>query len=188
VIDDPAAAERNVLANKLKTRPMSASDAQPAPVKEFAIPLDLSTWADKPLLLQWVVEEIDSLDWSNPELVQILHANPKFKPRFLLVVMVYAYATGRFDSEEVTEVYFTEPVLQHLFPEHALSPNTVMRFRRDYRGLLRWGLAQVLRRSLRHHYDLGDAAIPAGLNRLIVQAATVRLDAARHFDRSNVGE
>ena len=167
---------------------MSAPDAQAAPAKEFAIPLDLSTWADKPLLLQWVVEEIDSLDWSNPELVQILHSNPKFKPRFLLVLIVYAYATGRYDSEEVAETYFTEPVLQHLFPEQGPSASTVMRFRRDYRGLLRWGLAQVLKRSLRHRYDLGDAAIPAGLNRMIVKAATVRLDAARHFDRSIMGE
>jgi hypothetical protein len=152
------------------------------------IPLDLSAWAEKPLLLQWVIEEIDSLDWSNPELVQILQSNPKFQPRFLLVLIVYAYATGRYDSEEVAEAYFSEHVLQRLFPEQSISANPVMRFRRDYRGLLRWGLAQVLKRSLRHHYELGDAAIPAGLNRMIVKAATVRLDAARHFDRSNAGE
>lgn len=154
----------------------------------FPIPLDLSQWAEKPLLLQWVHEEIDSLDWSNPELVQILQSNPKFQPRFLLVLMVYAYATGRYDSEEVADTYYSEPILQHLFPAQALSPNAVMRFRRDYRGLLRWGLAQILRRALSHHYDLGDAAIPAGINRMIVQAATVRLDAARHFDRSILGE
>jgi hypothetical protein len=164
------------------------SDAIEESQPGFPIPLDLSQWAEKPLLLQWVVEEIDSLDWSNPELVQILHSNPKFQPRFLLVLIVYAYATGRYESEEVADTYYSEPVLRHIFPEQAVSPNAVKRFRRDYRGLLRWGLAQVLRRALRHHYDLGEAAIPAGLNRMIVQAATVRLDAARHFDRSTIGE
>ena len=168
---------------------MPPSELQPpSPQSGFLIPLDLSGWADKPVILQWAVEEIDSLDWSNAALVQILHSNPKFQPRFLLVLIVYAYATGRYDSEEVADAYYSEPVLQHLFPGQALSANAVMRFRRDYRGLLRWGLAQVLKRALRHHYDLGDAAIPAGLNRMIVKAATVRLDAARHFDRSNAGE
>jgi hypothetical protein len=162
----------------------AASDAS----RQFAIPADLSMWADKPLLLQWVVEEIDSLDWSNPELIQSLRTHPQFQPRFLMVLMVYAYLTGRYDSEEAAEVYYDESTLRHLFPNQSPSAGALRRFRRDYRGLLRWALAQVLKRACRHHYDLGDTVIPAGLNRLLVEAATVRLDAARHFDRSVQGE
>lgn len=156
--------------------------------QRFAVPGDLGTWADKPLLLQWIVEEIDSLDWSNPELLQYLRTNPGFQPRFLLVLMVYAYATGRYDSEESAELYYGEPTLRHLFPGQTPTPGILRRFRREYRGLLRWGLAQVLKRALRHHFELGEAAIPAGLNRLLVEAATARLDTARHFDRSTQGE
>ena len=155
----------------------------------FAIPTDLSVWADKPLLLQWVVEEIDTLDWSNPELRQFLRANPAFQPRFLLVLMIYSYATGRYDSEEVADVYFSEPSFKRLFPGQSPADAAVRRFRREHRGLLRWGLAQVLKRALRHRFDLGEtSSIPAGLNRLMVELATTRLDAARHFDRSIQGE
>ena len=154
----------------------------------FVLPMDLTTWVDRPLLLQWVVEEIDSLDWSNTELVQFLRANPKFQPRFLLVLIVFAYATGKYDSEEAADSFFADPTLKHLFPGQVPTPSSLMRFRREYRGLLRWGLSQILKRAVRHHFDLGDSPIPAGLSRLITQAATVRLDAARHFDRSNTGE
>lgn len=170
-------------ANPQKSGPKPASSQAP-----FSIPADLSEWADKPLLLQWTVEEIDSLDWTSPELLQLLRANPKFQPRFLLVLMVYAYSTGKRDSEEVAEIYYTEPALKHLFPGQTPSTAMLMRFRRDHRGLLRWGVSQILKRALRHHFDLGDAVIPSGLNRLLVEAATARLDAARHFDRSVQGE
>src|SRR5829696_3702184 len=143
----------------------------------LAIPADLSAWAEKPVLLQWVVEEIDTLDWTNSELVQFLRANPKFQPRFILVLMIYCYATGRFDSEDVVEVYFAEGNLKSLFPGQVPAAATLKRFRRDHRGLLRWGLSQVLKRALRHRFELGEtAAIPAGLNRQMVEVATNRLD------------
>ena len=107
----------------------------------------------------------------------------------MLVLMVYAYATGRFDSEEVADAYFAEPNLRHLFPAQSPEPAAIRRFRREHRGLLRWGLAQVLKRALRHRFELPEtSSIPAGLNRLMVEVATDRLDAARHFDRSIQGE
>lgn len=169
--------------------PSTSSSEAPAPASTgFSIPPDLSAWADKPMLLQWIADDIDSLDWSNPELVQSLRANPRFQPRFLLVLMVYAYAIGKYDSEEIAEAYFGDAAFKRLFPGQAPTASSLMRFRRDHRGLLRWGLSQVLKRALRHHFELGDALIPAGLNRLLVEAATARLDAARHFDRSNQGE
>ena len=167
----------------------STAETNPAAADRFVIPVDLSAWADKPMLRQWTVEEIDTLDWSNPELASVLRANPGFQPRFYLVLMIYAYATGRLDSEEVADAYFSEPALKHLFPNQSPSPPAIRRFRRDHRGLLRWGLTQVLKRALRHRYDLGEStAIPAGLGRLLVEGATARLDTARHFDRSVQGE
>ena len=154
----------------------------------FAVPQDLSDWVDKPVLLQWILEEVDTLDWSNPELVQILQANPAFQPRFYLVLLIYAYALGRFESDDVIETYFGEAGLKRLFPGQDPRTAGIRRFRRDYRGLLRWGLGQVLKRALRFRFEVDDATtLPAGLNRLMVVAATARLDAARHFDRSSEG-
>ncbi len=166
----------------------NATEPDPAASDRFAVPQDLGTWVDKPVLLQWIAEEVDTLDWSNPELVQILQANPAFQPRFFLVLLIYAYALGRYESEEVIESYFHEPGLKRLFPGQDPRVVGIRRFRRDHRGLLRWGLSQVLKRALRQRFSLGENdTLPAGLNRLMVEAATVRLDAARHFDRSPEG-
>jgi hypothetical protein len=163
----------------------SVTGAADAPL----IPSDLGSWVERPLLLQWVMDEVDALDWSNPELLQALRANPGFQPRFLLVLMIFAYALGRCDSEEVVETYYGDSGLKRVFPNQDPSLPGIRRFRRDHRGLLRWCLAQVFKQALRHKFDLGaGTAIPAGLNRLMVEAATERLDAARHFDRSIPGE
>ena len=140
------------------------------------------------MLLQWVIAEIDSLDWSNPELVQILRASPKFRPRFLLVLMTYAYSLGVYESEELVDLFYSDSTLRQIFPDDDPTRKAIVRFRADQRGLLRWALTQVFKQALRHHFQLADAVIPAGLRKSLVLSATIRIDAARHLDRSKEGE
>ena len=40
--------------------------------ERFSISWDLSTWSARERLLESLLTEIDSLDWANPELVQLL--------------------------------------------------------------------------------------------------------------------
>ena len=154
----------------------------------FSIPWDLSNWCEKSRLLDCLVEEIDTLDWSNPELVQLLRANPTFQPKFSLVLLTFAYANGNCESDEVVAAYFREPLLRARFPGQAPTAKGVSRFRRDHRGLLKWCLAQLFKRAFREKNELGDMLLPAGLRRYLEDAAGMRLDMARHFDRAAAGE
>ena len=148
------------------------------------LPSDLTEWVEKQELLSWIVEDVDSLDWSNPELLAFLRANPAFQPRFLLVLLSFSYALGSCESGDVAELYFGEPALKRIFPGQTPTAGLITRFRRDHRGLVKWCLAQAFKRAIRIRFALGDRVIPAGLQRLATDAAAGRVDLSRHLDRS----
>src|SRR5712691_11207195 len=91
---------------------MPASILAPQPQNQLTLPLDLGEWIDKKVLAEWIKEEIESLNWSNPELVAYLSANPAFQPRIMLCVLTYAYATGVFGSEEIARNCSEDKVLR----------------------------------------------------------------------------
>lgn len=155
---------------------------------KFKVPWDVSQWIDKAALIQKLEQDVNSLDWSNPELVAFLKANPNFHPRFLLVLMSYGYAIGACESEDISELCYRDELIRSRVVGQPPSPGAVTRFRRDHRGLLRWLLAQGFKHAVRSHYELGDATIPPGLNRLLREAAADRIDVGRHLDRSVQGE
>jgi len=150
----------------------------------FKVPWDITEWIGKPGLLAHLVEDIDSLDWSNPELLEFLKANPKFKPRFLLILISYAYSIGICESEEVNELYFQDAELKKHLEGEPPSAKAITHFRREHRGLLKWAVTQAIKHAMRSHFQLGNAAIPPGLMRAIRDAAGVRIDVGRYLDPS----
>jgi hypothetical protein len=163
---------------------MSAKSNNAEPARKLSIPWDLSEWLDRSRLLSHITEDIDSLDWNNPELVAFLRANPNFQARFLLILATFAFATGVSESEEVVELYFRDAELKRCFPSQPPSAKAISRFRRENRGLLKWSVAQAIKHALRARFELGEATLPPGLRRLIGDAATMRIDVGRHLDRS----
>jgi hypothetical protein len=164
---------------KLEAKPDVAAQS-----RKFCIPWDISEWLGKSRLLAGVAEDIDGLDWSNPELVAFLRANPDFQLRPLLVVVTYAYAMGICESEEVVDLYYRDETLKRMFPTPPPSPRAITRFRRENRGLLKWSVAQTLKRTVRLHFELGDVPLPAGLKKALLDSAGARIDVGRHLDRS----
>ena len=156
--------------------------------RKFSVPWDISEWLDKLRLLAGVSEDIDGLDWDNPELVAFLRANPDFQLRLLLVVVTYAYAMGICESEEVVELYYRDEALKLRFPTPPPSARAITRFRRENRGLLKWSVAQALKRAVRSHFELEDVPLPAGLKKALIDSAGARIDVGRHLDRSVQGE
>ncbi|HEU0011684.1 MAG TPA: transposase [Verrucomicrobiae bacterium] len=162
-------------------------DAQVIPVGEqLALPWDLREWFAPAVLRQWISEEIDSLDWNNPQLVEHLRGRPGFKPKPLFSLMVYAYATAAFESEEIARRFFAEAEYRSIGgPNVRWDARTFTRFRRENRGLLKWALVQIFKRAIRA--KRGDFLLPAGVKRRLVGAAVTRLDLARQMDRGNDG-
>lgn len=158
-------------------------DAQLIPVGEqFALPWDLREWFAPTVLRQWITEEIDSLDWNNPELIAHLSTRPGYQPKPLLCLLVYAYATAAFDSDEVQRRCFAKEEYRSILgPEVRWDARTFARFRRENRGLLKWALVQIFKRAIRA--KSGDFLLPAGLKRRLIGAAVTRLDLARQLDR-----
>lgn len=167
---------------------MSGATDSAVRTQRFKVPWDVSQWIDKATLLKHLEEDIDSLDWKNTELLKFLKANPNFHPRFLLVLMGFAYALGRCESEEISELCYQDALITGRVVGQPPSPAAITRFRRDHRGLLRWLVTQAFKHAMRNHYGLGESPIPPGLMRLLREAAAARIDVGRHLDRSVQGE
>ena len=162
-------------------------DVQFIPVGEqLALPWDLREWFAPTVLRQWVTEEIDSLDWNNPQIVEHLRTRPGYQPKPLLSLLVYAYATAAFESEEILRRCFaTEEYRSIGAPLARWNARTFTRFRRENRGLLKWALVQIFKRAIRA--KRGDFLLPAGVKRRLIGAAVTRLDLARQLDRGHDG-
>lgn len=145
---------------------------------------DLTEWVESDSLRQWIQQDIDSFDWENPLLVQYLQTHPRYRPKMLLTLLLYAYATGVYASEDIAEQCYSAPAFRSICGPTAPAATEIEKFRRENRGLLKRGLQQILIRSLRKHFSLGDGLLPPGLRPHVENAALTRLDLARHLDRS----
>ena len=150
-------------------------------------PWDLREWVSQDRLFNWIEYEIGLLDWQNPKLVAYLRAHPDYRPRVLLTLLTYGYATGVYGAEDIAEQCYADATFRRLCEQHPPSASSIIAFRRENRGLLRWCLTQVLRRALKEKYALDDGLMPPGLRKAIADAAVTRLDLARHLDRSVFG-
>jgi Transposase domain (DUF772) len=155
--------------------------------ERLSVPWNLGEWVEPETIRAWLAEEIDSFDWSNPELLKFLHENPNFRPHALLSLLSYSYSTGVYESEEISRLCGIDATLRAICGQPLPSTRALERFRRENRGLLKWLLVQILKRALRAKYGLNTAMLPAGLKQHLVELATERLDVARHMDRAGQG-
>ena len=153
----------------------------------LAIPLNVAEWVDADLLKTWVMEEVETLEWGNPDLQKYLQAHPDFQPKALLSLLIYAYATGVLESEEIVATLMRTPDLRQLWRGPGPSMKEIGRFRKENRALMKWGIVQLLRRALQHKLNLGETRLPSGLRQALVDSAVERLDLARHMDRAAQG-
>ena len=149
------------------------------------IPWDLTEWIDSAILLNWILEEIETFEWDRPEVEQLLRKNPAFRPKELLALLTYAYTTKTYEADLVCDLLETERHLAPLARELEATPDMVAKFRKENRGILRWLMMKVFKRALWHHHDIAESDfIPAGLKQYFAQAANTRMDLARHMDRT----
>jgi hypothetical protein len=165
----------------MKTATQQRSD------ERLSVPWNIAEWVDAQTIRAWLEEEIATLDWDNPELVNFLRENPKLRARALLTILSYAYCTGVYESEEVSHLCGTDAILRAICGEDFPSTRLLERFRRENRGLLKWLLVQILKRALKAKHNLNTSMLPAGLRQHLIDLATQRLDVARHMDRAGQG-
>jgi len=137
--------------------------------------------------MDWLEAEIGVLNWDHSELQAYLKRHPEFRPRALLCIMAWSYATGVFESGEVVAACDTEPALKRACGDCRPTEEALERFRKWNRGLIRWSLHQLYRRAFRVKFNLGTTWFPPGLNRQLAEAARTRMDIARQMDRGEGG-
>jgi hypothetical protein len=152
------------------------------------LPWDLGEWVSREMLLAWIDQNLDSLDWGNPELVKYLAERPDYQPRQMLRLIGLAYAVGLFESEEIASNTRVDPVFRSVGGNVPLASREILRFRRENRSLIKWLLAQVLNKAFRERFELGSRLLPSGLRRYLEQNAVERIDLARHVDRAAIEE
>jgi hypothetical protein len=153
---------------------------------KLSIPLDLSEWVPVSELRDWIMTDVATLDWTNPELIDLLRQFPDFEPKALLNTMTLGYATGIFAAEEIARRCSTDVEFRGARPKLPPVAVELKAFRRENRGVLKWALVKVITRAFRTQFIDGDSFqnLPAGLRRAVLANASERLDLARHMDRT----
>jgi transposase len=150
----------------------------------LTLPHDLSEWVEKETLLEWTVGQIEILNWENPQLVKYLETHPQYRPKTLLRLLSFCYATGVFAAEDIEANCFSDVFCRFICESDPPLAREISRFRRENRGLLKWLLAELLKQVLKKKFNLGNTLFPAGLRRFVENVALERLDLARHLDRA----
>jgi hypothetical protein len=150
--------------------------------EEFGLPADLGEWATPCELMEWIEEEVEKLDWKNPEVVDYLRLHADYRPKALLCLLSFAYASQVLGSEEIVRRCYNDTIYRLLCEGKAPRAQQLIRFRRENRGLLKGILTYVFIRAVREHFRLGTILLPPGLKRYLLDNAVDRLNTARHMD------
>jgi len=152
-------------------------------VDELGLPWDLRDWITPEELLRTLLQQLESIDWKDPALVDFEKKHPAFRPKMFLTLLPYAYATGMYASEDIAEGSYTDPIFRSICAAEAPTAREITAFRRQNRGLLQWLLTELFKQALKSKYDIGNFLVPPGLKRCLTNAATERLDICRHIAR-----
>lgn len=147
------------------------------------LPLDLREWVAPATLEAWIEEEILGLDWHHPLVIEHLRLNPEFRPKVMLRLLSFGYATQTFSTREMVSRCHTEPAFASLCEGRVPFPHELTGFRRKNRRLLVKILAGVFSRALHFRFPRMVAGPnTADSTKTLEDRANARLDIARHMD------
>lgn len=113
---------------------------------------DLTLNAGETARIRWVLEA-----QQHPPVEGLLQAyvvgEGGIPPQILLGLLTYCYAVGQYGSVEIAAAISEQPALKYLCTTFRPTHNTLRRFRRNHREMLRQSLALVLYRSWREAFS-----------------------------------
>jgi hypothetical protein len=151
----------------------------------FKLPDDLGNWASPDTLLEWITTEVNKLDWGDAAVQDFLRRQPENRPKAMICLLAYAYASGMFGAEEIVNLCYADPVYRRLCEGKAPLAQELFYFRRENRELLKRILYRVFFRAVRERFQLTTILLPRDLEQYLREAAAERLNVARHVDCQN---
>jgi hypothetical protein len=146
----------------------------------LSVPLNLSEWVEPELLADWVCEAVQNLQSTKLELENYQGYPAGSRYWDILAVLVYAYSTQRFVSEEISAAQCSDPIIKRLCKNKAPFSHEIDHFRRNNRDLIENLLGEIVLWAVKQHF-VKTGHLPAGLQHSLFRQAAVRLDAARHM-------
>jgi hypothetical protein len=146
------------------------------------LPLNLSEWVAPKTLAGWVKEAVQNFDRSKPQAREFLLYSAESRPESLLRVVLYAYATQVYGSEEIAGACRTELMLKELCDGKVPFADELEHFRRKNRSLLEHLLGEILVRAVKEKFVRVDH-LPPGFQHSLFRRAVDAMDTARHMNR-----
>ncbi len=144
------------------------------------IPLDLSAWVAPETIAHWIGEGLLTLDPGRPGVPEFSAIASEERPQVLLSVMLFAYATERFISSEISAACHSDRVLKKLCDGNPPFPDEIEHFRRKNRLLVEGLLGDILKRAVREKF-LPATQLPPGLQDSLQKRAVDQINTARHL-------
>lgn len=165
-----------------RSLPVVAGDPAGATNDRLTPPPDIRRWVDTGTLIVWLDEEAEHLDRDLPELRPCPRESTQDSFKATLCLLVFAYATGVLDSEEIARNCRADIAFRLLCSGTAPFQDELVRFRRKNRDLIATLLVNILARAV--HYRFGYCMVPptVPLCQHLRAYAIQRLDIARHMD------
>lgn len=148
----------------------------------LCLPKDLRQWVEQETLLKWISEEADTLQENPPSDAELVALDPKSRPRAFLELLVFAYATQNFVSEDICRSCCSDKTYKSLCRNAPPFKQELQHFRRKNRKLLESALSEVLMRAVKQRYSkLGKLA--PGVEYSLRCRVVDRVDTAVLMDR-----
>ena len=99
-------------------------------------PLDMRNWVPSIHLIHFVIDAIESVDTSMPQIKHRGTGNEQYPPAMLVVLLVYSYCTGMFSSRQIERSSYTDVAVLFLCANTHPDHDTICTFRRKNGDLL----------------------------------------------------
>jgi Transposase domain (DUF772) len=102
----------------------------------------LGRFLNKNALVKLALDAVQTLDWSNPDLIN--KGTRSYQPRMMMTLLTYCYTVGRYGSQDIEQATRTDPTVRYVCAREYPDERAVRHFRRYNRPLIQHCLAYVL--------------------------------------------
>ncbi len=147
------------------------------------LPENLRKWFCDITLVTWIDEEIKRFAWIHPQVALYSHEeHQEDDPALMASVLVFAFASEMFASEDIAWACRFDPVFHRLCNGRPPFPQQLCAFRRKNRPMLVQVLTGVFKSALNQKLGRSAAPLSHDISRNLHDQAVERLDVARHMD------
>jgi hypothetical protein len=157
-----------------------------APPSPRANETDVRRWPASRELVQLALDAVQTLDWSNANLIS--RSTRRYRPQMMVTLLGYCYATGIYGSEQIEQAIRQNETVRYICARDYPDWAAIRQFRRENRLVLEQCLAYVLKQAWARSQDLAAPGVwacqpsEAEQSRQAQREAYQRLEVAAFMD------